>query len=382
MSEFVTRARALRDDIIGARAEMDDARRLPDAVAAKLAGAGFFRLCVPKVYGGAEASVLDTIAALETLAEADASAAWVAMIGATTGAMAAYLDADTAREIYGGAGAIVTGVYAPMGKASLDGDAYRVSGQWKWNSGGQNSHWLGGGCLVMEGGKPRMIAEGVPDARMVLFPARDARFIDTWHTSGLRGTGSGDMGVSDLRVPAARSVSLTADKPKIDAPLYKFPVFGLLAVGIAAVASGNATAALAEFKAVAAGKKMPNGRLLSERSATQALYASACADLGAARAYLHSEVGAAWREAEMGAEISLETRARVRLAATHLTRMAAEIVRRVQDFAGGSAVFSADPLQRRLRDAQTMTAHIMIAPATYELSGRALLGVPVATSEL
>ena len=55
---------------------------------------------------------------LEALAEADASAAWVAMIGATTGALAAYLAPDAAREIFSDADSIVTGVYAPMGRAA------------------------------------------------------------------------------------------------------------------------------------------------------------------------------------------------------------------------------------------------------------------------
>jgi alkylation response protein AidB-like acyl-CoA dehydrogenase len=65
-----------------------------------------------------------------------------------------------------------------------------------------------------------------------------------------------------------------------------------------------------------------------------------------------------------------------------MTRTAAEVVRTIQDLAGGASVFTADPLNRRVADAQTMTAHIMTAPATYELTGRALLGVPVSSAEL
>jgi indole-3-acetate monooxygenase len=65
-----------------------------------------------------------------------------------------------------------------------------------------------------------------------------------------------------------------------------------------------------------------------------------------------------------------------------MTRTAADVVRGVQDLAGGAGVFLADPLHRRLADAQTITAHIMTAPATYELTGRALLGVPVSSIEL
>jgi alkylation response protein AidB-like acyl-CoA dehydrogenase len=381
MNAWAERARALRGDIEDARAEMEALRRLPDALADKFAAAELYRLCVPKAYGGLETTPREMVETLEALAETDASAAWCVMIGATTGALAAYVDIDVAHDVFAPAAHIVTGVYAPMGRATLEGDHYRASGQWKWNSGGQNSHWLSGGCLILENGKPKMAGD-TPEMRMLLFPRADVTFIDTWHTGGLRGTGSGDMAVKDLLVSRARSVSFGGDAPRIAAPLYRFPVFGLLAIGIAGVMSGNAKAALSEFAAAASGKKMPTGRLLSERSTIQAAFAQAEAEYGGARALLMGEIDAAWDEAQGGAEISVPQRARVRLAATHMVRTSAEVVRRVQDLAGGASVFTSDPLQRRLRDAQTATAHVMTGPATYEMTGRVLLGGTASTGEL
>ena len=382
MNDWVARAEALQDDIRAAQTEMSEARRMPDALAARFAAAGFFRLCVPTAYGGAQAPVSTLVRTLEALARTDASAAWVAMIGATTGALAAYMTPAAAREVFGDEDSIVTGVYAPMGRASVEGDAYRVSGQWKWNSGGQNSHWIAGGCLLTEGGRPKLSESGAPMMRMMIAPRADVRHIDTWHTGGLKGTGSGDMAMSDLLIPHARSVSLTDDRAQIEAPLYAFPAFGLLALGIAAVASGNAEGALEDFATAMAAKRAPNGRTLAERGTTQALYAQAHGEYAAARAFLLQEVDAAWSEAEAGGVLSAPQRATLRLAATHMTRTAAEIVRRLQDFAGGASVFLGDPLQRRLGDAQTATAHIMIAPMTYEMIGRVLLSGEAHIAEL
>lgn len=380
--DWVARARSLREEIAAAQDEMDEARRLPDQIAHRLAEAGIFRLCVPEAYGGVETSPKVLVETLEALAETDASAAWVAMIAATTGALAAYMDPAAAGEIFGDPMAVVTGVYAPLGKAAVEGDQLRVSGQWKWNSGGQNSRWIAGGCMLTQDGQPLKDASGAPLMRMAFAPRSAVTFIDTWRTGGLKGTGSGDMAMSDLLVPRTHSVSLTHDAPRINAPLYAFPAFGLLAMGIAAVASGNAKAALAEFAAMAKSKRMPNGRTLAERGATQAMYAQAKAQYGGARALLFAEIEGAWEEARAGGAITLERRAELRLAATHMTRTAADIVRTVQDYAGGASVFSSDPLQRRLRDAQTATAHIMIAPATWELVGRVLLGGAASTAEL
>lgn len=383
MSPWPARADALTSVILAARDEMDAARRCPDALASAMAAAGFFRLCVPQAYGGEQASALDVFEALEALAQIDASPAWVAMIGATTGSLAAYLEPEAARTIFGPAETIVTGVYAPTGRATSNDDRYVASGRWRWNSGGQNAHWLAGGCLILGAdGQPKLTASGAPEARMILVPRADVRFIDTWRTNGLKGTGSGDMAFEGVSAPVTHSVSLLEDAPRIEAPLYAFPIFGLLALGIAAVASGAVNAALTEFAEAARVKRLPNGRLLAERGAAQILFAEASAASRGARAFLIDEIGQCWREACSGDPITLARRAGLRLAATHMTRTAAEVVRKLQDFAGGAAVFLDDPLQRRLADVQTMTAHVMIAPATYELTGRVLLGGKAATGEL
>lgn len=382
MTGIVERARALAPQVIAARDEMDRLRRLPDSLSDRLRDAGLYRLCIPQTLGGLECSPPEIVETLEALAQADASAGWCAMISATTGALGAYLDEDIARSIFMDPSLVLAGVYAPNGKAAIEGSNYRVSGRWKWNSNGQNATWLCGGCVIHENGQPRMLSEKMPEHRMFLFPAAEAEFADTWHTGGLRGTGSGDLIVQDLVIPAARSVSFITDKPWAAGPLYAFPIFGLLAIGIAAVASGNASAALRDFTAEAAGKRMPGGRLLAERGSVQTAFAETAARLHAARAYLMAEVEASWAEAQASHSISLPRRAHLRLAATHMVRTAAEVVRVVQDLSGGGGVFLANSLHRRLADAQTMTAHIMVAPATYELTGRAMLGVPVSTAEL
>jgi alkylation response protein AidB-like acyl-CoA dehydrogenase len=376
-------ANRLADDIAHHRPEMLAARRMPDALAKRLADAGLFRMLVPREFGGGEAAPPVFVETLSALARIDASTAWCVMIGATSGLSAARLDADAAREIFGDPSAIVTGVFAPMGRAAREGDVYRVSGHWRWNSAGLVSTWLGGGCLIEESGKPKPGAGGAAEHRMLFFPAAEATFVDTWHTNGLRGTGSGDMKVA-TSVPVRRVAALIGEKPRIARPLYAFPVFGLLAVGISAVASGNALGALSEFAAMANSRRTPGGRTMAERGTVAALYAEAFAEHAAARALLDAEVAACWHAAETApeAELSVERRARLRLAATHLTRVSASVVRRLQDAAGGPAVFTDDALQRRLADGQVMTAHMMIAPPTCEMAGAALLGRAIDATQL
>ena len=369
-----------------ARARADETergRRLPLDLVAALAETGVFRACVPRSVGGVEADPAELVRAIEMLAEADGAAGWSAMIGATSGLIAGYLEPATARLIYGDPRGIAGGVYAPSGKAvSVDG-GYRVNGRWAFASGSEHCAWLMGGSVIMENGAPRLLPNGLPDAPLMLFPAADVEIIDTWTVSGLRGTGSHDIAVRDVLVPADRAVSLVRDRPRERGPLYAFPVFGLLALGIAAVAVGVARRAIDELIALAGGKT-PTGsrRVLADRQVVQAQTSEAEALLRSGRPFLFDAIGAAADEARREGEIGTRARLDVRLAATNATHSAAKAVDLMYTAGGGTAVYATSPLQRCFRDVHVVTQHLMVAPATYELTGRVLLGLGTDTSQL
>ena len=72
----------------------------------------------------------------------------------------------------------------------------------------------------------------------------------------------------------------------------------------------------------------------------------------------------------------------LRTAATHATREAAGAVDLVYEAGGGTSIYASSPLQRHYRDVHVVTHHVMVAPATYELAGRVLLGIPTDTALL
>ncbi|MBY9066295.1 acyl-CoA dehydrogenase family protein [Hyphomonas sp. WL0036] len=367
----------LLPELAARAAEMEVARRLPADLAAKLAATGVFRMVTPRSLGGLECSPREIVEVTEAASAANASAGWCVMIAATTALNAAYMSAENARDVYADPMTITGGVFAPMGRAVVEGDHYRVSGRWQWGSGSANCTWLCGGCTIWENGEMKRLPSGAPDARMMVFPASEAILHDTWHVMGLKGTGSGDIEVKDILVPKGRSVSLVADIPRESGALYKFPAFGLLALGVSAVAMGNARGSLEAFADLAGAKKSQgSAKTLSERHIIQAEYARCMADWRAARAYLFAEIDRVWQIALSDGEIPIEARADLRLACTHMTRTGADICRTLYDLGGGAALFEASDLQRRFRDAHAITQHIVTAPATLELTGRVLLGLP------
>ena len=93
-------------------------------------------------------------------------------------------------------------------------------------------------------------------------------------------------------------------------------------------------------------------------------------------------IDAAWADAEQGRAIDIERRMALRLAATHATEAAARAVDACYTLAGGSAVYRTSPLQRRFRDVHVITQHMMVAPPSYEVAGRVVLGLPTDPSML
>lgn len=375
-------ASALAPQIRAAATAIEQERRLPLPLVNAMAEAGVFRMLIPAQFGGAEVDVATMVRVIEAIAKVDGSAGWAVMAAGSTAVISAYLDDNTARDIYASDPLVVTGgVFAPKGKAVAGG--YRVTGRWPFGSGCEHCTWLLGGSVVFEGDEPCLLPNGAPDIRMMIFPAEACEIIDTWSVSGLRGTGSHDIAVTDLFVPQRRSVSLLSDRPRQAGPLYVFPVFGLLALNIAAVAIGMARGAIDTLVALA-GDKTPTGsrRRLSERAIVQMQVAQAEAALRAARALLYETIAEVWTSAAHGDELSLEQRALLRLAATHATTSAAQAIDLMYNAGGGTSIYTSSPLERYFRDVHALSQHLMVAQPTYEVVGRLFLGLQTDTSML
>jgi alkylation response protein AidB-like acyl-CoA dehydrogenase len=303
-------------------------------------------------------------------------------IGATSGSLLAMLPPETARAVFSGPEILLGGVFAPRGRAVAESGGFRVNGRWQWGSGTQNADWVMGGCQVVRDGEVERMRSGAPRPRSVLVPAGEVEFFDTWHVSGLCGTGSTDFAMNDLFVPEERVAGLGVDRP-LERALYAFPQFGLLGMGIAAVALGLARAAIDALVDLAGGKT-PQGssRSLAERPAAQADVSRAEALLRSSRAFYYEAIAAAWERARAEGRIEDAHRRDIRLATTHATRSCADAVDLMYHLAGGTSVFRSSPLQRVFRDVHVATQHMMVSPSTLELTGRLLLGLETDTALL
>jgi indole-3-acetate monooxygenase len=368
MTDLLDAVRALGPRIRELAPQIERDRTIPSEVIEALRATGLFTAFAPRAIGGGELPLQDVLDAIAELSRADASTGWVAMIAAASSfGLAGMPEVDARALVAEQPGALMVGVFAPTGRATRVEDGVQVSGRWAFCSGVRQSDNVSLNAILEDSG----------EVVSVIVPTSAVEILDTWHVSGLRGTGSHDVTLDEAFVPASRFLRF-AD-PVHPGPLYRFPAVGLLAVVVAAVALGTARAAIDELVELAGGKT-PTGsrRRLADRAHAQMEVAAAEAEVSSADALLRARVADMWHSDDP----TLEHRAALRLAASNAVRSSTSAVDRMYTLGGGTAIYETSRLQRCFRDIHAVTQHIVVAPATYELVGRILLGVETDVSQL
>jgi indole-3-acetate monooxygenase len=223
------------------------------------------------------------------------------------------------------------GSFTPGRQARAVDGGYRLHGQWPFVSRSQECHWFV--CLpaILEGDQPRYDDRGQPVQRFMMVPATEVTILDTWHTLGMRGTGSHDMVLADVFVPAHQG------------PLYRL-AFWVAVAAVACVALGIARAALDALYGLARTKTPSHTSLgLSQRQVVQRQVAEAEATLGAGRASLQTTFQTAWDTVAHGAPLTLAQKLPMQLAASQSLAGAVTTVDLVHAVAGTAAINQAAP---------------------------------------
>ena len=375
-------ARELAPKIRAAADEIEAERELPKPLFEALADAGLFHLALPRALGCPELDLPTYVQVIEELAKADASTAWCVNQGAIFATYAARMPREVARAIWiDPPRAVVANSPAPTGKAVVVAGGYRVTARQGFSTGCRHSTWVAANCQVIENGELRREANGQPEGRYLFVPVGEAQIVDTWQVRGMRGTGTHHFAVDDVFVPAERSVLSATAKLLEDGPLYRVPRTLAFASGDAAAALGLARSSLETFSELA-GSKAPRGLpLLRDQAMVQSDVGHAEADLRSGRALLTEAVRDTWVAATAG-PLTLDQRAVLRLATTHAIRLAVQVVDRMYNAAGVTAVYESHVLQRHFQDVHVISQHLQARLAHYELVGRHWLGLPVDEARL
>jgi len=345
-------ARALRSTIQAARKETEEARRLAPSVVEGLIETGLCRLAVPASLGGHEAEPVLALKIYEELAGAEASVAWITWNNSLPALFSCRLSGPVRSDLFTDASRLFANSTRPSGKAMAIDDGFLVTGRWSLVSGCELADWIPVMCVVAEQNESEMpLPVSVrQELRMAYIPKGSYRILDTWYAGGLRGTGSHDIVVEDVFVPAERTFSFK-DPTQIDLPLYRMPPLATLSAGCASICLGIAQTAVDALLELALSKTQVNAVPgLRDRPAVQAIVASSEAELDAARLLLHDALGEIWVASSQRVPITDKQRTRIWSAALHATKAAKGVVNAMFEAAGASAIYVDCPLERAHRD--------------------------------
>jgi alkylation response protein AidB-like acyl-CoA dehydrogenase len=299
------------------------------------------------------------------------------MIASNAAIAASYLPAATLREVYcSGPNTVIAGALLPQGTAIPVPGGFRLTGRWTFASGCHQADWMAGSSAVTVQGTPRRRPDGRPDIRTFFLPVGACEILDTWHTTGLRGTGSHDWQVTDLCVPEARSFPVLRDGPPEPGALSTRDFVAYAGPRVAAVALGIARDALDAFTALARTKTpVLATSTLATQHTTHERVGRAEALLRAGRAFLYETVRELPYSPTYSEALSDDLRARIRLASAHAAQSAAEAVDLMCHAAGTTAIYTSSRLERCFRDVHVATQHAVVAPSNIAMVGQYCLGL-------
>ena len=380
---IIERARQLAPSLQARAMETEQLRHLPDSIIADAEAAGIFSLLVPRAFGGAGGDARDYVELARTLATGDTSAAWTLAFFTVHAWLVARYPIEAQQDLFGdGRRPRVSFVGRPPGEAIPTDGGFLISGEWGYASGVMNADWVQVPAVIA--GSSWTPAMGFDGQSLFLVPRAEVEVLDTWNMAGMAGTGSHDIKMERVFVPAHRTIDfgvLTA-RENPGSAIHPEPVFGyslsdVMMYTFPALAVGCAEAVLADHRRRLERQRAAYSPTLSvDTQAGQIRYARAFSALRLAQMMLRQAIEESTRAAEDSSqEKSDELRATLKLDCLSICRMAREAVEIVVEGSGTSMFKRSDPTQRRVRDMMTMLSHVSIdLDGMQSRAGEILLG--------
>lgn len=358
--------------------EAERLRRLPAATVSDFRQTELFRLLLPARFGGLQASFPELLQPIRRMAHGCASSAWTLGFYALHNWMLSLFDPRAQEEVFASGPVLAPAPLAPTGRGVPADGGVRVTGRWSWATGAMDADWMIVGALIER-------ADGI-DPVLVVLPADRVEVVDTWHTAGMRATGSHDLVVDDVFVPEHRLVAVadiyggTAPGARAHGvPTYRWPMVPALALTASMPVLGAAERVTELFAERLGGRVLAySGVAQKDQPAAQIRLGEARVRLSALRALIAATADEIDAIVVSGGRVSRSVRADARLAAARTVHECRAIIADLLEAAGASAHFLSSPLQRAKRDVDIAAGHVVFDYDTSrELAGALAIGAKI-----
>lgn len=219
-------------------ADAERAGRLQPEQLALIYKEGWFRMMVPRRYGGLALSLPEVVRLEEAISRADGSAGWTVTLCAGAGWFTGFIPPSSLSEVFSDARLCIAGSGAPTGRAQLVPGGYRISGRWSYASGAHHATAFTANCTVWSDDRQLMTDAGIPLVQPFLFLREEVRIVEDWKAMGMVATGSHGFEVQGLGLSAERGFVIDASAAVDEDPLYRFPFLPLAEATLAVNVSG------------------------------------------------------------------------------------------------------------------------------------------------
>ncbi|MEM6511950.1 MAG: acyl-CoA dehydrogenase family protein [Pseudomonadota bacterium] len=357
------------------RREADQQRQLSSEVFDAVCDSGLLGMPLAPAHGGLGTTLPDMLQIYESIAHEDAAVSWVIWNAGLIGLYARYMPQALREELFSGCSQLICQSTIPAGELDVQDDKIHVRGRWPLMSGCPGSEWAVLNCRKFVNGQAVVDAMGAPELALAVIPREAFEIVDTWHSSGLRGTGSHDIDVVETPVPAHRSFSI-ATEALITGPTDRLPIFASVSAIFAAQALGVARAvyehALHRGQSTVTPGPMPDPRDRPEYQIAIAQHGEA---LAVAKERLLAAAERVWARADSGATPSPDLSTDLYAAVFFVIQSAKSAVDTLHGLSGTSGLYEDSPSEKPARDLHAMLRHIVAQPAMHADVGRARLGL-------
>lgn len=365
--QALLRVSGIQDRLVDHAAWSERAYRLHDESFAAIVEARVPRLFLPSGLGGDEVNPMTCAAVCEEIAASDTAAAWHIMVFNAAKLMAARWPAELVETLWADKPdrLVAASGHTPLSGKRVNGGV-EISGTQRFVSGCNFAEWIMS-PLMMDG-----------EMHNAVIAIGDCQVQDNWNTLGMRGSGSNDVLIDHVTVPALQVVPPAQPDTPVNqyyqGALYRCPSRIVFATYVP-VALSLAKQAIDEVAALVKTKTPGGGASkLTEKHMAQGHFGRALALYRSARLMFYNALENTWQRAVDGHEAGPEHRADLYLAGTHAVQTSAEVVRLMGNVAGTTMIEHGHPLDRINRDMETLRHHGFVNESRYASVAQVMWG--------